>query len=271
MILANNERASSEPLPNAAPGFRRHRRGSGSREPFRGVESSATIIMEPQEVTVRDPEQRLYPVILRNTGRQHILFKIKIRRRQVEDWIVYPVMGVILPQSTQTIYLTRKTSVESLYRSQSGPMLVETSVVDTADLQQSPQELWDSISGAGKVNVKSQVLPIEVRLEDDLNCSAPNSPITPAISRSPNSSVIPWLSSLEEPLAPPTLPTPIGVSLSVAPPTPVTPESRSAPPSPMDWYIPPPPPYEKAVGYSYGSMDLKAVSLQRKKALRVVD
>lgn len=51
-----------------------------------------------------DPEKRLYPVILRNTGSQHILFKVKIRRKQVEDWIVYPVMGVILPQSMQTIY-----------------------------------------------------------------------------------------------------------------------------------------------------------------------
>ncbi|KAG8900480.1 hypothetical protein FRC01_010120 [Tulasnella sp. 417] len=219
-----------------------------------------------------DPEQRLYPVILRNTSsRQHILFKVKIRRRQVEDWIVYPVMGVISPQSTQTIYLTRKSSVESLYRSQSGPMLVETIVVDAADLQRSPQELWDSISGAGKINVKSQVLPIEVRLEDDLSCSAPSSPITPAISRPLNSSVLPWLSSLEQPLASPTLPTPVGVSLTVVPPTPVTTESRSAPPSPMDWYIPPPPPYEKAVGYSNGPSDLKAASLQRKKALRVVD
>lgn len=227
--------------------------------------------MEPREVTVSDPEQTLYPVILRNTGRQHILFKVKIRRKQVEDWIVYPVMGVISPQSTQTIYLTRKTSVQSLYRSQSGPMLVETSVVDPADLQQSAQELWDSISGAGKVNVKSQVLPIEVRPEGEPSCSAPNSPITPAIPRSPNSSVIPWLSSLEQPLAPPTLPTPIGVSLSVVPPTPVTTESRSAPPSPMDWYIPPPPPYEKVIGYSHGPRDLKAASLQRKKALRVVD
>ncbi|KAG8945184.1 hypothetical protein FRC04_001163 [Tulasnella sp. 424] len=226
--------------------------------------------MEPRGVTVSDPEKRLYPVILRNTGSQHILFKVKIRRKQVEDWIVYPVMGVILPQSMQTIYLSRKTSVQALYRSQSGPMLVETSVVDEADAQRSHQELWDSISREGRVNVKSQVLPIEVRLGDDPNCSAPTSPVTPTISRPPHSSIIPWLSSLEEPLASPTIPTPIGVSFSVIPATPVTTECHSSPPSPMEWYIPPPPPYEKAVGYSYGSQDLKSATLQRQKALRVV-